>query len=515
MSAANRLFSGSAAAWVSMGVSLVSQVVLVPIFLSHWNSEVYGIWLAIQAAIGVVILLNTGHQSFLQNEFLRIGAHRIRVLRTFFWSAVTYGLLLGGLEFLVVVTVILTGTLPMLLGAESLEKSSTINAAEIVFLAEGLVSWLFIPVGGIAIRVLAPLGYYPRVAWWGVAVTCLRAAAPALVVLFFNGGLMMAGLTQVATVILINIPLSLDLWRLLKRGGLHPVRPNWRLGFRNVVLSQLLTFKSLLEMSRQQGVRLILASLAGAAPMAAFATMRTGANVALQGLSTIANPLMPELMRFLNQRDQARTEAAFGTVWLILAGAIVPAVIFLQAFIEPAFSWWTRGKIGFDPLLFGTLSAGVLVFAVARPALAVVQGNNLLRIQLILSVLAGAVAVGGMVMLVPIIGIRGAAYALFAAETVSAFGYVFSAQAWLTSQGMRWPWTAFLCVLTSVILAGCAMAGMVLYPSIKVEILGSTLMVQLILLVAYWRQLPMFARERAARLLTSRLPTRVSARLNG
>ena len=155
-------------------------------------------------------------------------------------------------------------------------------------------------------------------------------------------------------------------------GAIVFAKPDIMLGLTTVLKSQVLTLKSLLEMLRQVGVRLVLVPLVGMGEMVAFSTMRTGANTALQGLGTITDPILPELMRFLNQRDQARMETAFSTVWIILIAAMAPSVMMLQVIVSPLFEIWTHGKIPFDPVLFASLSAGVLVYASAQPAMAVV-----------------------------------------------------------------------------------------------------------------------------------------------
>ena len=100
---------------------------------------------------------------------------------------------------------------------------------------------------------------------------------------------------------------------------------------------------------RQQGVRLVLAPLAGPVALAAFSTMRTGANVALQGLNTIVNPILPDLMRFLHDRDQPRSEAAFSTIWVVVVALMAPGVVILQLIMEPLFVFWTQGKIALIP----------------------------------------------------------------------------------------------------------------------------------------------------------------------
>ena len=136
----------------------------------------------------------------------------------------------------------------------------------------------------------------------------------------------------------------IDLFSLLKKERIKLIKPSLKLGYSNFRLSLPLLGKSLFENVRQQGVRLVLAPLAGPVGLAAFSTMRTGANVALQGLNTIINPLLPDLMRFLHDRDQPRSEAAFSTIWIVIVAFLAPGVVMLQMFIEPCYLYWKQSK---------------------------------------------------------------------------------------------------------------------------------------------------------------------------
>jgi O-antigen/teichoic acid export membrane protein len=248
---------------------------------------------------------------------------------------------------------------------------------------------------------------------------------------------------------------------------------------------------------RQQGVRLVLAPLTGATGLATFATMRTGANVALQGLNTIINPLLPDLMRFLHDRDQKRSEAAFATIWIVVIVLLAPGVVILQVFIQPFFIFWTQGKISFDPLLFALLSLGVLIYAIVQPAMAVVIGNNLTRLQLALAAMAAAVLFALLFILVPAVGILGAAIALLAAEIAAAVGYKISAVRWLKQNNLAWPDRAFGHALIAVSIAAAALTTVVVVPEYNWLILVVSLLCFGLNARRYWLILPSIALESA------------------
>jgi O-antigen/teichoic acid export membrane protein len=171
------------------------------------------------------------------------------------------------------------------------------------------------------------------------------------------------------------------------------------------------------------------------------------------------------------------------------------------------FPIWTRGKIAFDPALFSMLSTGVLVFALAQPAAAVIAGNNLPRSQLAVSVLAAVITVGGMLLFVPMYGIRGAAMALLAAEIINLLCYVVRATAWMRDNKMRWPLHAFGAASISVAVAAAGLSAMTLVPDFRAQCLTASLVLEGLVTFFYWRQLPPIARARAIGLLARFLPS--------
>lgn len=502
MSTASRLISGSAASWAQICVTMISQMALVPLYLSHWNVVTYGLWLAIWAMVSVMSTLDFGHQEFLGYEFLRIGKNNRTELSVYIWSGVSIGLLISLAQIGLILIFLATGTLPSLLGKSDSLNPQLLHDAGLVLLLQGVTWLLSTSITGLLMRALSPFGYYPRMAWWNLLSSIVATLAPTIAVVL-GAQLLITGLVSSCSAVVFSILIYIDIFRLLKRENVPFSMPSLKIGYRNFVLSLAVSGKWLLENARQQGVRLILAPLSGAAGLVAFSTMRTGSNVALQGLNTVIHPLMPELMRFLHQRDQERSEAAFGTIWFVLIAVMAPAMVVLQAFMEPLFALWTNGRVPFNPLLFATLSLSVLVYAAVQPAIAVVKGNNLLKPQLLLSALGALVVVGLVYILVPWLGILGAGVALLMAEVVSTIGYCLVAGRWLQRNGLIWPKRHFLIATTSVALAAASMLALITLPQAKWVILLCAILLLLGNFWRYWRILPSLATQHAIQIINN------------
>jgi O-antigen/teichoic acid export membrane protein len=489
MSIAVRLISGSAAAWTRIIITMISQVVLVPIYLTYWSPETYGVWIAIQSLVSMLTLLDLGHHMYVGFELFRFARTDMVTFCKYLWSAILVGLVVAAFEMLVIFALIHFAVVPFLLGESKSMDAALVSESDGVLLLVGINWFATSALTGFIVRALEAFGYHARLSWLGVVHLILANSLPAIAVVL-GASFLEAGIVMTAGVIIFYLPIYYDMYRLMKREGIMHIKPSWRIGFRNFVRSLGLTGKLILENLRQQGVRLVLAPISGAVALAAFSTMRTGANVALQGLNSITNPLMPDLMRFLHERDQDRSEAGFSTIWVVLIVLISPAVIVLQALAAPLFQIWTHDRIQFDPLLFSMLSLSVLIFAVAQPAVAVVMGNNLMRPQLILTSVSATIVVALVVVLVPVMGLVGAGIAIVASEIAAAVGYVITARSWLRSNDLLWPGNSFTKATTSVAIAAAAMILISLLPRFTYLIAFVGVIMCMLNFISYWRTLP-------------------------
>jgi len=500
MSTTKRLISGSAASWVQIGITILSQIALVPIYLSFWDVQTYGLWIGVQALVAILATLDHGHQNYLGFEFLKLGQNNKNITGAYLASGMVVGVLIGMLELLIMFGLIVTGVFGSLLDETVSLDPALIQTAGYVLLMQGVVWLLTGSLGGILVRALTAFDYFPRLAWWGVCSATLTSAAPAIAVAF-GAGLLVTGIAAASATLFFNAFLYRDMFSLLRKEEVHLRGVTWQIAWRNFLQSLALSGKKLLESARSNGVRIILTPLSGTNGLVAFTTIRTGANFAMQGLNSITNPLMPELMKFLHQRDQARSETAFGTIWIVIIAIMAPGVIILQAFIEPFFIIWTQGKVPFDPMLFAVLSLGVLIYAIAQPAMAIVTGNNLLKAQLWLSALAALIVVCGMFILVPHIGILGAGLALLVSELVAAIGYGLVAKRWLFTHGLEWPRRSSRIAYYAVGIAALAMAALILFPQAKYVVLLVALFGSATNLMQYWKTLPEFTRQRTREMM--------------
>ena len=460
MGTLKRIVSGSIVVWLQMLVGILGQILVVPVFLTRWDASVYGVWLALQAFVGLLALLSVSFQTYVQGELLKIGKHDTHSSRQLFWSALPVAWLLSFLEVLAVLFVFAFVDMEQILGAKgginAIVDESTLLW---ILLAYGLMNIVFMPFGGLAVRLLTVYGHFARVSLWGVVrlATTLIVSATAV---YAGFSFLFVGLLWVATHAITAAAGLIDMIYLMNRDRiLGFLKPQLIIGFKALWRSQALSLSNIFNMISGNGVRLILSTALGGTAVATFSTNRTLSNVMKQGIGSITQPLLPELMDALNCKNQNKTEGVFSLVWLVALIVLVPSFTFMQLLIPPVFEFWTRGKIAYDPLLFALFSGSILVYVLSQSARAVVAGNNLLKIQLMMSVVSGAVAIVALFWATKYWNLYGAAFALFLSELTLLLGFTYGAKDWMHRVGLRWPsklqrlaaMGCFVCVITLVV----------------------------------------------------------------
>src|SRR5579884_1801720 len=182
MSALQRFLSASAASWARILLTVATQVLLVPLFLSHWTVEVYGCWLIIQTIMGIGSLLSNGLQTYAGYEFLKIGERKPHDSRLLFYSTLPCVLAVSTFELVVLSGLIYFGLVHNLFDGGASLDSGLLHQAEVSLVLYSLCYLIASSAGGLAGRAVAPYGYFPRMTWWAVFLALAQALASAIAV---------------------------------------------------------------------------------------------------------------------------------------------------------------------------------------------------------------------------------------------------------------------------------------------------------------------------------------------
>lgn len=468
MSVAARFISGSLASWAKIFVTVGTQIALVPIYLSHWPVETYGCWLVIQAIASFVNIFSLAHHNFVGNTILQVPQRDPLHIGAVFSAALPYSLGLGLLELGVLASLVLTDTVTHLFDPDHVLTESLMREASLSLLLLCGTTFLCIFTSGLYSRIASTYGHFPRTAWWGVGIALSSTLGSALLVMSGAGLLMTVTGTSVLNLLLYAV-YQFDLWHLSRRHHVALTAPDWSQGIANLLASFQLGLSYLFGLMRQQGLRVMVSSTLGVSQAVTFATMRTASNVAQQAVSTVVEPVFPEFMGFLRDRRQAAVVGTLAFVWLAVVFMMGPMLVLLQAIAPWLFELWTRGKVPFDPMVFGLFSLNMLLFGLARPADSIVFGNNLLKVQLVTAAVLAAMTVLGIFLLDGWLGLKGVALVLLLTELVSAATLLYTASRWLQEQSMQWPKTLFMFALSEVVLCAAGIFMIALNPHWQIE----------------------------------------------
>ena len=494
VSTPSRITLGTGLTLVTMATNIIGQIVTVPVYLSRWNAETYGVWLIMIGAFGYVYLLSAAFQQYAYGEMLKAGAASRDAVRTIYRTSLAMALVVAATELTIVA--VLTSDPFLAWVAPDLHDAPLFGAVVFSLLLYSVSTFLIMPVKSITAYANILHGHYPRVAAWVWVNSVFCLAGPTIAVLAgadFRTAAIVYVLAQVASI----LPALAHMLRLAWREGLlQPAPVVWRQGWSNALCSLPLAGRSFIDSFRQQGFRILLGANAGPIAVTTLATTRVFANVLHQGLGTITAPLMPELMRYVIARDQDRTEGAFAVVWLFVFAMLVPGALALCLLAEPIFVFWTRGAVAFDRVLFLMLLVVVLFYAASQPAAAILQGHNRIGWMIAAAVVA-AVGLGIFaVLLVPPFGLLGAGFALLGAEICAAAVTVAGARRTLWGAGLVFPMRSFALVAsTAVAVFALGLPAVTLWADISWA-MALPFAANAALAVLYWATIPALARDR-------------------
>ena len=411
MSSRKRLIAGFWATALGPFVTLLVQLVSVPLFLRHWGTHLYGEWLIMSALPMYLSISDMGFGSVAGNDMtLRVAVNDYPgALETFQSTWV----LLAGISIAVGMTAlafILTTPLASWLQIQPL----SLREVRLILILLSLYS-LGVLQASVLLSGFRSDGHYPLGA---LSTNIVRFAenAGVLAVLVLHGGPLRVAVT-LATVrgvgtIFVSIMLTYTLpW--IRFGYAHAtwqrIRQLGRPSFAFVA------FPAGNALS-VQGMTLLIGMLMGPVAVATFNPMRTLSRCPYQVIDSIKNAVWPELSAAYGaqKHDLARKlhrsscQVAF---WFALI-----AVLGLAAIGPEIFRIWTHGRVTMNVPCFHILLLVVVASSLWNTSSAVSVAANrheLLALQYIVGT-SGSLALG--YLLIRHFGLVGAAYALLACD---------------------------------------------------------------------------------------------------
>jgi O-antigen/teichoic acid export membrane protein len=401
-----------------MALGIAQQVALVPIFLHYWSNDILAAWLAIYAAGYLVLIVDAGLQVRAINRFLAFKSSVDCDRRSGQFYAEMLRIYLG-----------LAGTLAILLmiAAQFLSPSVMLGFRSIAHfdLAFGIivVGMLLTLPANIAAALYRARGLYGRavklanLAMMSALFGQLAAVTLTQSLLWVTIVYVAAQMSAAAYLLTVDAPRLFPYLR-----GTRPMRSwRWVIGqFRKAAPFAVAGATDLALLNLP--VLLVSAFVTDRVAVAQWGLTRVVAGLLRVVCVQTTLPLAAELGHDYAVGDEQRLRSLYarGSVLVTLLASVV--VSGLLPFWQDFFALWTHGAVPYDPLLAGTLLVGTA--AAAPSILAVGYANYSNRGELLWRTkgLQLAVFLALSAILIPSVGLLGAAIAVVASELLVQFG---------------------------------------------------------------------------------------------
>jgi len=428
MSSLNRIISGTSAGLTRQFFLLVITIISMPIYLSFWSLDTYGAWILILTLTSILKTPLFSHQEYLSQEFLKLGKKNRKEI-----SKVLYGSLIVTFIY----SLLLLFFINLLINYTSILiffkiDSSLINIAKlaiiIIFtleLSNSVVSLLS--------RALYPFKYYPIISWLGLFGVIIIPLGQIFGVIL---GYKLIGLSIItfSIVNLINFFYIIYFGKCLKKEKILFIKYDFLKNLNHLKNSFYLVIGKLSVLFKEQGVRLVLAPMLGNIQMVGYVAMRTASNFMKQIFSTFSNSLRIEFIDYINEKNKKNFLYTYVSLYFIFSLIIIPFSFFFQIIAPTVFEIWTRDKIIFDPILFGSMTISFLIMVFYNPASMIISGKNLFKKDLLISIFTSVIFILLLIFLLSTFSMRGAGYSLVILEIFTCFLTFYFANKWLKKE---------------------------------------------------------------------------------
>lgn len=377
MSLKRRIIAGMGANAYGQGISIVTQLATLPLFLSHWDLSRYGVWLMLTSIPSYFSVADGGIVSAARNEMtIALGRGDENLANRVFQSA---------LIFLLAMTVLVLFCLVLVLfGTSLLDGVLELETKQVLLM---LVSGIFLSfINGLSEATFSSVGKYGmgtaighsiRLAEWAGGVVGLLAVGS------FAGvacGMLLLRTLGVAVSILLGQKYSgLFIW-----GFRHARVAQFRATIKPALYFLIFPLSGALSI---QGFTLLVGSTLGAASVTVFTTYRTLARLIVQATSIFSHSVGPELSRLFGAVQFEQYANLFRRSQLISVAMVILTSIVVALLGAWILQSWTHGHIQYSRALMWPMLLYATVVGIAHVPRILLMSINLHRHIAVASIL--------------------------------------------------------------------------------------------------------------------------------
>jgi O-antigen/teichoic acid export membrane protein len=375
---------------LSTVLTLVFQLISVPVCLKYWGKESYGGWLSLFSAFMMLRSLDGGFVAYVGNKLNYLYHKDTAALREHLSSAVTGIIVIGSLQLILAAATLIFGPLAAAIGVPPAQSDRDAQWGLLSLMVSWVLTGSYL---GIVHRLLIPAGMMYQSAWWAMVFQIMQFIAIMLAAMLRLGMLstsILFAISQIAAYMASGIYVK----RVLP--GFYPwlQTPDRRRGLRDLSHSVLLTVSNIIQQGALNGVVLMIAAVAGPESVPIFTTVRTLANLWTSVTTVLATPLLPEVVRLYAKAEVAKLAAINAAFWVLVGTAVSGGAVLSFPLLPILYGLWTGHAVTLDkPLLCLMLGSVVVTNSGALMALHL-NGVNRLQIVLATSVVRAIFSLG-------------------------------------------------------------------------------------------------------------------------
>lgn len=405
--------------FTSIFISIVLQLISVPICLHYWGKTVYGAWLALSAAFTIMRTVDGGYTTFIGNKLNILYHLDDQKLRLTLASSVWGVIILGSVQICILIILYLTNSMSIIM--DSSTTSSISSTQSMLGLMVMSITWMFTcSFIGILHRFLIPVGMLSQLLWWmmllQVAQYLSLICAAYLQFNVFEAALLFA-FTQAA------VYLSSAFYIKNKLPIYYPWLKNSKLsiGARDIIRSLPMTLNGMAQQAGNSGVIVLVSSLLGMAAVPAYSTLRTLTNLWTVVTNIVTGPLLPHIIKYYAKADWQKLLMVHRVHLLLMNIMINLSLMIVFPFIDNAYSIWTRHKLVMDHQLLCFLFASISIFALNSLINTFLTGLNHGKYLIVSAVFRGCFILPVGWILVSYFHLMGIGIAIFISESILLF----------------------------------------------------------------------------------------------
>jgi O-antigen/teichoic acid export membrane protein len=401
-----RISKGLGGLSLNAAVSIFSQITIVPVALYAWGKIRYGEWIVLTGLVTFLRVADLGLQTVVVNRLCATYAcdDRDQMQREL------HSALRIQLPLVLVVACLCTAIL-IVLPIDRLFDLQTVSKPTFIVVGSVLMFELLLGIPmGVVTSIYRATG---RMARGSVLVASQQAAVMILTLglIGIHSGFISLAIVRLGVALLAAFWIMYDLRRLYPWLKLWHGEGNWREGARMLGPGLLFMMLPLADYLSVQFTLMVVQGSHDGGAVSRLATHRTLANMAMMVSTLLTSAVWPEFTT-LHARSEheklIKLHRALARMNTWVVGAFAFGILPFVALIYPV---WTAGRLALDPLTLGFLTLRMLVWGTWSGSMILLCSINKQKI-VAFSLMSAAILTGGVsLLLVPRMGISGAALA--------------------------------------------------------------------------------------------------------